>query len=55
MIVQPLKDSLSVDEKNEILENRKLLLKKGKQYIDTELSRSKNFYDKSRDGYEEIK
>ena len=34
-------DSLSVDEKNEIMGSRKLLLKKVKQYIDTELNPSK--------------
>ena len=38
---QPFSDSLSVDEKNEIMESRKLLLKKVKQYIDTELNPSK--------------
>ena len=42
IIAQPLSDSLSVDEKNEIMENRKLLLKKVRQYIDTELNPSKN-------------
>ena len=38
---QPFSDSLSVDEKNEIMGSRKLLLKKVKQYIDTELNPSK--------------
>ena len=40
---QPFSDSLSVDEKNEIMGSRKLLLKKVKQYIDTELNPSKKF------------
>ena len=39
---QPFSDSLSADEKNEIMGSRKLLLKKVKQYIDTELNPSKN-------------
>ena len=56
IIAQPLLDSLSVDEKNEIMGNRKVLEKKIRQYIDTELNPSKkNFYEKSRDDYEEIK
>ena len=38
---QPFSDSLSADEKNEIMGSRKLLLKKVKQYIDTELNPSK--------------
>ena len=38
---KPFSDSLSVDEKNEIMGSRKLLLKKVKQYIDTELNPSK--------------
>ena len=38
---QPFSDSLSADEKNEITGSRKLLLKKVKQYIDTELNPSK--------------
>ena len=38
---QPFSDSLSVDEKNEIMGSRNLLLKKVKQYIDTELNPSK--------------
>ena len=38
---QPFSDSLSVDEKNEIMGSRKLLLKKVKHYIDTELNPSK--------------
>ena len=41
IIAQPLPDSLSVDKKNEIMQNRKQLLKKVKQYIDTELNPSK--------------
>ena len=41
IIAQPFSDSLSVDEKNEIMGSRKLLLKKVKQYIDTELNPSK--------------
>ena len=56
IIAQPLSDSLSVDVKNAIMGNRKLLLKKVKQYTDSKLNPSKkNFYDKSRDEYEEIK
>ena len=48
-----MSDSLSVDEKNEIMENRKLLLKKCRQYIDAEFNPSKKkFYGKSRDDYE---
>ena len=38
---QPFSGSLSADEKNEIMGSRKLLLKKVKQYIDTELNPSK--------------
>ena len=34
-IAQPLSDSPSVGERNEIMENWKLLLKKVRQYIDT--------------------
>ena len=41
IIAQPLPDSLSVDKKNEIMQNRKQLLKKVKQYINTELNPSK--------------
>ena len=56
IIAQPLPDSLSVDKKNEIMQNRKQLLKKVKQYIDTELNPSKkNCYDNLRDDYEEVK
>ena len=44
IIAQPLPDSLSVDKKNEIMQNRKQLLKKVKQYIDTELNPSKKFF-----------
>ena len=55
IIAQPLSDFLSVDEKNAIMRNRKLLLKKVKQYIDSKLNPSKkNFYNTSRDDYEEI-
>ena len=35
IIAKPLPDSLSVDKKNEIMQKRKQLLKKAKQYIDT--------------------
>ena len=35
IIAQPLSDSPSVGERNEIMENWKLLLKKVRQYIDT--------------------
>ena len=56
IIAQPLSDSLSVDVKNAIIGNRKLLLKKVKQYTDSKLNPSKkNFYNTSRDDYEEIK
>ena len=41
IIAQLLSDSLSVDKKNEIMQNRKQLLKKVKQYIDTKLNPSK--------------
>ena len=38
------------------MQNRKQLLKKVKQYIDTELNPSKkNFYDSLRDDYEDVK
>ena len=38
------------------MQNRKQLLKKVKQYIDTELNPSKKiFYDNLRDDYEEVK
>ena len=38
------------------MQNRKQLLKKFKQYIDTELNPSKKkFYDNLRDDYEEVK
>ena len=56
IIAQPLSDSLSVDVKNAIMGNRKLLLKKVKQYTDSKLNPSKkNFYNTSKDDYEEIK
>ena len=49
-------DCLLVDKKNEIMQNRKQLLKKVKQYINTELNSSKkNFYDNLRDDFEEVK
>ena len=44
---QPFSDSLSADEKNEIMGSRKLLLKKVKQYIDTELNPSKKILTSS--------
>ena len=38
------------------MQNRKQLLKKFKQYIDTELNPSKKkFYDKLRDDYQDVK
>ena len=56
IIAQTLSDFLLVDEKNEIMGNRKVLLKKVRQYINTELNPlKKNFYNKSRDNYEKIK
>ena len=56
IVAQPLSDSLSVDEKNVIMGNRKLLLKKVKQYIHSKLNPSKkNFYNTSRDDYEKTK
>ena len=42
-------------EKNEIMENGKLLLKNVRLNIDTEVNFQKNFYNRSRDDYEEIK
>ena len=49
IIAQTLSDFLLVDEKNEIMGNRKVLLKKVRQYINTELNPlKKNFYNKSR-------
>ena len=49
-----MSNSLSVDEKNEYTENRKLLLKKVRQYIKTELNPSKKTFTASQ-GTEEIK
>ena len=42
-----MSNSLSVDEKNEYTENRKLLLKKVRQYIETELNPSKKTFTAS--------
>ena len=44
IIAQPLSDSLSVDEKNEITQNWKLLLKKVREYIDTESNPSQKTF-----------
>ena len=43
-IAQPMPDFLSVDKKNEIMQNRIQLLKKVKQYTDTELNPSKKIF-----------
>ena len=55
IIGQPLPEDMPESVKSDILEKRQVLLKKVKDYIDTELDPSKkNFYDKSMDNFEEL-
>ena len=55
IIGQPLPEDMLESVKSDLLEKRQVLLKKVKDYIDTELDPSKkNFYDKSRDDFEEL-
>ena len=55
IFAQPLEDSISPNVKHEIMQQRNVILKKVKNYIDNLLNQSKKtFVDKAKDEYEEL-
>ena len=54
IIVEPLPSNISTESKNVLLKNRKTILRKEKEYIDTNLNPStRKFIDQSKDDCEE--